>query len=596
MIEDVYEPLRRYRDEFREDFSRRTAEAFDKLVEDAGIDAKANTETVEKIDGLKRLLASASARVSRLGCLFAALVVLIVAGVAAPVLVALDRETVPEISSDPGAVVFWVGLPAAVLAFLLLRLKVSPSRKNAAANKARIEQELQEETAKAWEQLAALNSLYDWDITARLISATVPRIEFDPFFTASRLDDLRMSYGWDDEYNRGKSVLFSQSGTINGNPFVFGKVLRMEWEQKTYTGYRTIHWTERVRDSNGKMMTVSRSQTLSASVQKPVPSYPVDSFLLYGNDAAPNLTFLRVPNGIAGAEKTVIGKMRKRSARNELRRFSRNLRDESQYTMLGNEDFETIFRTDNRNNEVEFRLLFTPVAQRQMLDLLRDREFSFGDDVTFKKTCRLNAIRSGRLDRFDLNTDPSRFRHYDLEAARRNFQEFNENYFQTVYFALAPLLSIPLYQQTRSQASLHPGLYRRKAEFWEHESIANHRGYKVFAHPECVTPCILKTASEDAGGGFTRVDVTAHGYRTEPRVEHERVFGGDGRFHDVEINWEEYLPVERTSGMYLSEDGEALDHPAETAPDRARHIQELLLGTADRRGNLYRRSIRSFME
>ena len=40
--------------------------------------------------------------------------------------------------------------------------------------------------------------------------------------------------------------------------------------------------------------------------------------------------------------------------------------------------------------------------------------------------------------------------HYNYDFARNNFIQYCDNYFQSFYFDLAPLLAIPLYQQHMS--------------------------------------------------------------------------------------------------------------------------------------------------
>lgn len=46
MIEDVYEPLKKYRDSFREKFSELTAQKFRELLEKSGVDFEANRKLV----------------------------------------------------------------------------------------------------------------------------------------------------------------------------------------------------------------------------------------------------------------------------------------------------------------------------------------------------------------------------------------------------------------------------------------------------------------------------------------------------------------------------------------------------------------------
>ena len=64
------------------------------------------------------------------------------------------------------------------------------------------------------------------------------------------------------------------------------------------------------------------------------------------------------------------------------------------FNRLPNEEFEALFMALDRDNEVEFRLLFTPLAQKNMISILRAKNVGFGDDFIFKKRKELNYIKS----------------------------------------------------------------------------------------------------------------------------------------------------------------------------------------------------------
>jgi hypothetical protein len=49
------------------------------------------------------------------------------------------------------------------------------------------------------------------------------------------------------------------------------------------------------------------------------------------------------------------------------------------FTKLGNDEFEAFFGADDRDNEVEYRLLFTPLAILNEMDLIKNPA-PFGDD------------------------------------------------------------------------------------------------------------------------------------------------------------------------------------------------------------------------
>ncbi len=570
MIEDVYEPLARYRDEFREKFAALAREKFKDLTKRAGVDVRANRALVAEIKSLQEQAGAASSKKGCYGCLMAVgFVVAALALIGAIGANGTDSETQG----------MWI---VGIIAGVILGIAMIPCFRSAADLLGRLQSDVIAKKGTAWEQMEPLNRLYSWDMTVKMIEATVPRLEFDPYFTADRLASLHTQFGWDDSFNEGKSVLFAQSGVINGNPFVFGHYLDMEWGEKTYEGTLEISWTEWERDFEGKRRPVHRHETLRAHVTKPIPVYNEHKVLVYGNDAAPNLSFSREPSGLTGNDGGFWGGLKKKRRLNELKEFSRNLDDDSNFTLMNNHEFETWFHAKDRDDEVEFRLLFTPVAQTQMLALMKDTKVGYGDDFTFVKQKKVNLLLSKHLGEATIDTDPARFRNWDYDAAAEFFLSFNERYFKDVYFALAPLLAIPLYQQTRTHEEIWKGIIDgRASSFWEHEALANYHGEEKFQHPSCVTRNILKTRVVRRDEGESTVAVTAYGHRGIERVDYEEVYGGDGKWHAVPVPWTEYLPVDRTSNMCLTERG--------TPSDRFRQMAE------SSRASAFRRSILSFL-
>lgn len=540
MIGDVYEPLSAYRDVFREKFARLAREKFSEFVARSGIDICACRAQAAEARKLQKEFAGAKAKKNLFGWLAA------LGYVAAAVFVALIffDENRDGAKTD----VFVTG----AIAGIALSIPAGIAAGRAARHARSLKEKLDKALADAWNLMEPLNSLYSWDVTVKLIEATVPRLAFDPFFTAKRLADLKRLYGWDDGFNDGKSIVFAQSGVINGNPFLFGEYLEMEWGTETYHGSLDISWTEFETDERGNRRRVTRHETLHASVTKPKPEYSRRKVLVYGNDAAPNLSFSRKPSGFD--DNDLFDGIRKRWRIGKLKRFSRNLKDESNFTMMSNHEFEAWFNAVDRDNEVEFRLLFTALAQTQMMALMKDTTTGFGDDFTFRKVRKINLVGARHLDDAEIDTDPKHFRHWDIDAARANFLRFNEKYFRDAYFALAPLLAIPLYQQTRPHEEIWKGVVDGNgASFWEHEAIANYYGEKRFAHPACITRNILKTRLASRADGVSEVEVVAHGFCGEKRIDREEVFGGDGKWHWVPVEWIEYLPVEKTTGMTVCE-------------------------------------------
>lgn len=539
MVENVYDPLERYRDDYLESFLKNAKAAFEELSQKAGVDREANKQLCLEIVTLS------SSHEDIKSTIFKYSVFRIVCWVAVAVLFLV--WACPEGNSVPGVIALVLSIAIAIWIFAKLNNKIAELR----MDESLLDMQIQKKKDAAWEQMKPLNDLFDWDIPVKLIEKTVPKLQFDAFFTESRLQELQNEFGYDGSLNKKTSVLFSQSGQINGNPFVIADTKTFCMGEKTYTGYLTIHWTEIVEGFDGKSRRVFRSQTLSASITKPCPVYGKLSFVLYGNEAAPQLEFTRKPSGLT--EEGFWQERRRKRKLRELKKFSGNLKDESQYTLMGNHEFETLFETKDRNDEVEYRLLFTPLAQRQMLSLIKDKRFGYGDDFSFFKEKKINVVVPGHLKDFELDTNPKQFFSYDFEQSKNEFVRISQGYFRRVYFALAPLLSIPLYQQMRTQKEIYKDS-KKKSSFWEWESIANFYGIDRFKHPDCVTDCILKTdCLQESENGERRIQVSAFGYAGHPRVDFISVFGGDGRFHQVPVPWTEYTPVSRQSEMSIEE-------------------------------------------
>lgn len=522
-MEALFEPIAQYRDVLREKHAEATRGLFEELVAKAGVDAQANARTVAELRRLEGRLADTRKRLGRWKGLHRTLVV------AGWVLV-----------------IVLVG----ILLLLLDRKKVRPRVEalEEAAGKLQLARDAKEQ--EAWAQMAPLNALFDWQMPGQLVARAAPLLQLDPFFTQGRLRDLRRTFGFEENVlgdPEARSLLFSVSGEVNGNPFVLGRAFCREWGMQDYEGTLPISWVVRVPNADGRGTHLeTRHQVLRAKVQKPVPTYYDQTFLLFGNEAAPNLRFSREPSALSAEDpESRAGRRHLAAAVKKLEKFSRNLDDDKPFTLMQNHEFEALFGATDRDDEIQFRLLFTPLAQEQMLAILRDRKVGFGDDFTFLKRQKINCLLPDHLKGADLDADPARYQTYELAETRQRFVTFNEGYFHHLFFALAPLLAIPVYQQTRSHESIYGTAGARASAPWEHEAFANHLGYRRFAPAGAATPSILKAREAEgaAGAGDRDVQVVAHAFRAEDRVEQVAVWGGDGRRHQVPVHWKEYLPI-----------------------------------------------------
>lgn len=574
MVNDIYDPLTEYVNVFRDRFKQVAEDTFAELASEANVDVEANRTTCKQIYATEKLLSSVKSRISW----WTAWCVLLWLCVAAGIVFAVFKR------DELDTVVIVAIAVAAFIVLLYLFMRVHPRLKALQTECNGHTATLRKLKGEAWEQMAPLNRLYDWDVLTRMMSKTVPRLEFDPYFTTQRLADLQKTYNWDGTFNTERSVVYSHSGLINGNPFVICRTRKMEMGTETYYGSKTISWTTSERGSDGKYHTVHHTETLTASVIAPYPLYFEKTRLIYGNTAAPDLTFYRQQSGLAGKEKSLSFKMKKRSLRKKARDLS-----SADFAMMTNEDFEVAFNTSNRNNNQQFALLFTPLAQESMLKLLKDNVVGYGDDFDFAKNQMINTIIPDHLQAVDLDMNPQQYQGFDYDKAKANFYAINAEYFRAIYFSLAPLLCVPMYQQIRPQSDIYGRDMQQHSSFWEHEALANFWGQDHFKHPNCVTDCILKTKLEQSQGDSSTIKVYAYGYRSVQRLSYISKYGGDGRWHNVPVYWDEYLPVTGQGSISLKEDNNVQNENI-TQCQRLEHIDNVL---RQAHYSLYRRHIAS---
>lgn len=539
MMENILDPLEQYQKEYKEKFKQICLETFKELKDLSKVDAAQNKKTCSEIYKARAELNAAQQQLSTLRFFCILFWILVAIGITYLILTWQTCSFELQIS---------------LIAILLLLIVVQcacfhPAIRRKKKNQEKLQSVIDANVRQAWTQMESLNKLFDWDILVRMISRTVPNIKFDPFFTAQRLADLKTRYGWSDSFNENRSVLASHSGEINGNPFVFCRTKKMVMEEKTYSGSITITWTTMVPAGKGRMVPQHHTQVLTANVTAPCPQYYESTRLIYGNPAAPDLTFTRVQNNLANNENS----LKYRRTLKKLKKFSRNLTDDSNYTMMTNQVFEVLFNTKDRSDEQQFRLLFTPLAQHNMLELLRNESDSYGDDFNFYKDKKINTVIARHFQDLSIDTDPKMYQDFDIENIEKKFYSVSAEHFRSLYFGLAPLLCVPMYQQVRPVEDIYGLDMPLRSAFWEHESLANFWGEEHFQANDCVTESILKTDELSRDDNVCKLQVSASGFGVKPRTTYVSKLGMDGRMHSVPVNWKEYYPVVGTGLVSIQE-------------------------------------------
>ncbi|MGL5681954.1 MAG: MAG1210 family protein [Marinifilaceae bacterium] len=556
-FEDINEPVSLYEKQYKEKHAQNTLEHFENLLKTSKIDLQSNKILVFEIDKLKEKVANLNKKLSRhkllriitiitfIGILIGGYVLL------QPILMRYaENNIIQYLIIATGMGVFGLLVFAIIKVLKSLSGKINNFKQYIEDN----EKIINLKTNEAWEQLRPLNALFEWDTISQLVMKTIPAFTLDKYFSNARLEQLVNHFGLAGESHQDNSMLSCQSGSLNGNPFVMCESKTFEWGVKQYTGSLRISWRaqEPYTDSNGRMSsrTVTKTQTIYATIERPVPVYDIEKFLIYGNEAAPDLSFSRVPSKLSGNKGSLSSKRLKEA----MKRHAKNVRKNDAYTSVANKEFDTTFAAKDRDNEVQFRLLFTALGQKEMLNLLTDKNVGFGDDFMFRKQNMINVVQPLHLLDMDLSCSPSHFHSYDFDTVKKAFIEYSNQYFKHFYFAFSPIFAIPLYQQHRSDIDIYKDVYSQGVSTWDCESIVNTYGEAKFMHPESITDNILKVEMNPTSTE-TIVDVTAHGFRGEERLDYISKLGGDGRYHNVPVEWIEYIPVKKVSPLILKEVG-----------------------------------------
>lgn len=554
--EVLFEPKVMYERMLKEQYHKGATEYFNSLLKESGVSEEENASLVRSLRDAEKRLANTKKALAGALALKAFLIILaIITGI-----VGVGGILLGIFGPENGIEKSWIGfivggvslaLMALFIVLLCTVVKKSVNEKKSANDTATSDKN---RALKACEENAApLNAIFDWGIPQKVMENATPIIDLDPIFTGERLQYLIEKFGFKEITAPGQSVLEVLSGQIQGNPFVLEKILDCTIGPKKYTGELTIHWTTTYRDSNGRTQTQHHSQTLHASVTKPAPFYSTITQLVYGNEAAPHLHFSRKP---VHAEKMSAGerdKYIKKTIKKLDSKEAKDLERSSNFTKLGNDEFDALFGAFNRDNEVEFRLLFTPLAIKNTIKILKDAE-PFGDDFYFKKDGMVNTIQSEHSQRFDYSSSPSYFFGYEVANMRNKFVNYCDAFIKNLFFDLAPLLSIPLYQMHKPLEYIYETPYRSNFSSFEQEVLAN--GFdSSFFRPNLAgkdLPLILKANNSEKRGSGDIVYIDAMSFQETPMTDYVSVHGGDGKWHNVPVHWIKYDEVHKASKMGVS--------------------------------------------
>ncbi len=552
----ILEPLKYYEQKAKAEHNKNLKEYFDSLVITSGVNVEENRATVKKYKKELLNIENIRNRLTRYRVYFVLLIILaILGGISAicGVIMMINSNVVT------GLIFSGAGIAALLVGILVNVKKMRPLIKH---NEEVLESHIRMANkllAEAEAQMAPLNALFDDEVTHRLIEKTMPEIKFDRRCTPTQFALLNDEYDYLDFTDTETSVTDTLSGTLFKNPFLFERIYHMTMGTFTYTGSLVISWRETYRDSKGNTRTRTRTQTLYASVTKPKPYYKVETHLGFGSLAAPDLSFSRENFHVEDLSESARRRKVRRGARKLKKKVEKAITKGGTFQEMLNTEFEVLFGATNRNHEVQFRVMYTPLAQRNTMALITT-ETGYGDDFDFIKQKKFNVIKSEHAQNWQMHVTAAHYRSYDIDDARHKFMSFNEEYFKSVFFDFAPLMAVPVYQEEPVESMKTPKACKSNYTAYEHEVMANSIGREVFKHPDSATDAILKTRVLLSSGNVDSVEVTAHSFKAVHHLEFVSTFGGDGRFHNVPVNWIEYVPIQYVSEMAVC----ALDYSERT--------------------------------
>ncbi len=211
--------------------------------------------------------------------------------------------------------------------------------------------------------------------------------------------NLQNNSTWDEllvdfPINKERSVVNLITGQIFNHPFLLFKRKAQEWIDVPYSSSASISY----RDSNGHMQT----EIVTATVLWPYPVYNINNFFAFKSNVAPKLEFEN-QNRLKNTHK--------------IKSFYKNTNS----SHMDNEEFDVLFPCE-RNDEVQFRLLFTVLTQEKFVKLLSENDFF----KMFKNglyTCVFypNASSSGGIKRPNTGSiTPSKNLDYSFDRVRSN--------------------------------------------------------------------------------------------------------------------------------------------------------------------------------
>ena len=575
-----FNPVKFYNTVGKKEFSDNAEAYFEELTKKSNIDVDENKATVKKIKSLEEKLNNLSKKLNILRGFTAFFIVLcvvsfIVAAIGIVMLV-YDGDLLT------GVLMIVFGILCGIGFILLIVLYFNKQIKNNSKIEESLKKEYNTQLLIAKNQLAPLINSFTFKDFVNVVNKTNNNFTFDDQLEPEKLLMLDNLFNFNPKLTDNDSLFEVESGNIEKNPFIRLLILEEVTRDKVYTGTRVVSWVVTVSNGKGGTYTTTRTQTLVAHYSAPAAFYGKCSYVIYGNEAAPDLKFSRNPSGYNynKGEKD-LKKFIKSRSKTIQDKYSDSMSKGGSFTPISNMEFESLFYALDRNNEQQYRLLFTPLAQRNLVDLI-SKETPYGDDFSFQKFKKLNIVSCKHSQtKISMNLDQY-IGYWDYEVLKNDYlSEMNKEH-TSLYFDLAPLLCIPLYQMSEPSV-FNPMENLTHISIYEAEAFVNHMKEELFIHPDAKTPQILKLNFINSKNNTDVFEVCSYAFDKIQRIAEVPVVAGNGSTYLVPVVWYEYIPVSRTTKVAIAKIPEKTDEVEAYSDDniisyRYKNFASLYLG------------------
>lgn len=431
----LLEPIKYYNDFLKEQLKNKLEEEYDKLVQTSGVDKEKNNKEIEEY--IYNHNKAAEAKNNK-----AAQKKLIILLAIAFILFILFKRVNDNPSNFFESAIFKVVVVVSCI-FLIIFL-IAKMTQNDEINE-KYSGYANDALCRAKDGMECFFNLFSEEKYIEIINSVLPSIKLYKIIPKSfekylnqisdhPIDDF--DYYFKSVADEDSCALIALYGTIEGKPFLFFKQKKFEMGEKTYVGSATYPYTDSYMDSDGEWHEETCYETIYASITMPFPMYNSSFTTLYFTDTAPNLHFHRYPficnYDVESYVRSTVKKLNKKEKKEEA-------------IYLADKEFEALFNVQNRNNDVEFRMMFTPYVIKNMKELIRSK-VGPGNDFEYVKCGRISAVLYKNATVYEDHIIPSYsdVLNYSLEKTKQLFVEKGLLLFDSIYFSLAPILTIKL--------------------------------------------------------------------------------------------------------------------------------------------------------